>query len=314
MCHEAGQSAVLHAQLYLSTNLDHILFSNVLGTNSLSALMCCKAVNQSINHLLDSIYRAADNGLTVTTLHSDHTILLIHLTSSFSIINFSHNWLKSQLSNRSFSVTSGSSSSFILPSSCGFSQGSVLGPILFTICVSPIASIVSSHGVNKQQYADDTLIFVFLSPSPLSSSLCSLQRCVSSLHSWFIHNGLFLNPTKTEAVWFVTGPRLQSLSNLNSIEVAGISVSLIDLVSLLTNFSTLISTFPTFALHPTFISVLSAIFARFVTQKLPRPSLWCCRFQIWLCQFHFDQHFFSQYPSSSARSTLNRYYYLLGGG
>jgi len=29
MCHEAGQSAFLHTQLYLSTNLNHILFSNV---------------------------------------------------------------------------------------------------------------------------------------------------------------------------------------------------------------------------------------------------------------------------------------------
>jgi len=29
MCHEAGQSAFLNTQLYLSTNLDHILFSNV---------------------------------------------------------------------------------------------------------------------------------------------------------------------------------------------------------------------------------------------------------------------------------------------
>jgi len=29
MCHKAGQSAFLYTQLYLSTNLDHILFSNV---------------------------------------------------------------------------------------------------------------------------------------------------------------------------------------------------------------------------------------------------------------------------------------------
>jgi len=27
MCHEAGQSAFLHTLFYLSTNLDHILFS-----------------------------------------------------------------------------------------------------------------------------------------------------------------------------------------------------------------------------------------------------------------------------------------------
>jgi len=49
MCHEAGQSAFLHAHLYLSTNVNHILFSNVFGTDSLSMLMCRKAVNQSIN-------------------------------------------------------------------------------------------------------------------------------------------------------------------------------------------------------------------------------------------------------------------------
>jgi len=86
----------------------------------------------------------------------DYSILLNRLTSSFGIIgSFYHNWLKSYLSNRSFSVTSGSSSSFILLSSCGVPQGSVLGPILFTIYVSPIASIVSSHGVIQQQYADN---------------------------------------------------------------------------------------------------------------------------------------------------------------
>jgi len=49
MCHEAGQSAFLHTQLYLSTNFDHILLATFLGTNSLSVLMCRKAVNQSIN-------------------------------------------------------------------------------------------------------------------------------------------------------------------------------------------------------------------------------------------------------------------------
>jgi len=140
----------------------------------------------------------------------DHTILL---TSSFGIMGSSHNWLKAYFSNRSFSVTSGSSSSFILPSTCGVSQGSVLDPILFTIHVSPIASVVFSQGVNQQQYADDSQLFVFLSPASLSRGICSLQWCVSSLHSWFIHNSLVLKPTKTEAICFGTSPRFQSLSN-----------------------------------------------------------------------------------------------------
>jgi len=155
-----------------------------------------------------------------------------------------------------------------------FPKGSVLGPILFTINVSHTASIVSSHGVNQQQYADDTQLVVFLSSSSLSSSLCSLQRCVSSLNSRFSRNGLILNPTKTEAICFSNSPRLESLSNLTSIKVEVTSVSLVDymssyLVSLLTNISILISIFPTSALHPTSISVLSAIIALFLTQKLP---------------------------------------------
>jgi len=109
-----------------------------------------------------------------------------------------------------------------------------LGPILFTIYVSPIASIVSSHSVNQQQYADDTQLFLFISPASLSSSsLCSFQRCVSSLHSWFLHNGLVLNPTKTEAICFSTNPRLKSLSSLTSIEVAGSSVPLANHIKLL---------------------------------------------------------------------------------
>jgi len=101
-----------------------------------------------------------------------------------------------------------------------------LGSILFTIYVSPIASIVFSHGVSQQQYADDTQLFLFISPAYLFSSLCSL-------HSWFLHNGLVLNPTKTEAICFGTNPRLKSLSSLTSIEVAGSSVSLANYIKLL---------------------------------------------------------------------------------
>ena len=145
----------------------------------------------------------------------------------------SDNWLKSYLSNRSFSVTSDSTSSSILPSPCGVPQCSVLGPILFTIYVSPIAQIVSSYGVNQQQYAEDAQLILFLPLASLSSSHGSLQRCVSSLHSWFLHNGLVLNPTKTEAICFGTNPRLKSLSNLTFIEVASKSVPLANHVKLL---------------------------------------------------------------------------------
>jgi len=61
----------------------------------------------------------------------------------------------------------------------------------------------------------------------------NLQWCFSSLHSWFLHNGLVLNPTKTEANCFGTNPRLKSMSSLTSIEVAGSSVPLAKNIKLL---------------------------------------------------------------------------------
>jgi len=87
--------------------------------------------------------------LSTSVLHSTQLItafcLVVLLTSSFSIVSFSHNWIKSYLSNRCFSVTSGSSSSFILPSSCGVPQGSLLGPTLFTIIIIIIIIIISTQ-------------------------------------------------------------------------------------------------------------------------------------------------------------------------
>ena len=116
---------------------------------------------------------------------------------------------------------------------CGVPQGSILGPILFSLYTSPIANIVSSFGVSQQQYADDTQLFVFLSPANLDNQLTRLQSCLSSVRDWFLRNGLVLNPDKTEAICFGTASRRRSLSHLSSINVIDTSVDLPDHIKLL---------------------------------------------------------------------------------
>ena len=74
---------------------------------------------------------------------------------------------------------------------------------------------------------------LFLSPSDLDGSLLNLQQCLSSLKSWFFHNGLALNSDKTEAICLGTTHRRQSLSDLASIQVADASVTLSDHIKLL---------------------------------------------------------------------------------
>jgi len=100
----------------------------------------------------------------------DHSILLKRLSGSFGVMGSAHNWLNSYLSGRSNSVRVRSSSSHVISSICGVRQGSVLFPIY----ISPIAHIASLFNVRQQQYADDTQLMLFISPSNIENSLLNL--------------------------------------------------------------------------------------------------------------------------------------------
>jgi len=60
----------------------------------------------------------------------------------------------------------------------------------------------------------NTRIYLTFSPNISGNLIAHVQQLI-----YFLHNGLVLNPTKTEAICFGANPRLQSLLNLTSIEV-----------------------------------------------------------------------------------------------
>lgn len=64
----------------------------------------------------------------------DHCILLDRLGEWVGISGRPLDWFSSYLSDRSFSVTVGPYMTECVALSCGVSQGSVLGPILFSTC------------------------------------------------------------------------------------------------------------------------------------------------------------------------------------
>ena len=74
----------------------------------------------------------------------DHTILLDRLNVYYGISELALGWFKSHLSGRTHSVKVGSTLSHPASLQYGFPQGSVLGPILFSLYTNPIGSIMLS--------------------------------------------------------------------------------------------------------------------------------------------------------------------------
>ena len=104
----------------------------------------------------------------------------------------------------------------------GVPQGSVLGPILFTLCTTPLSEVIRSfHSVSHHLYGDDTHIYTSLR----TSNLTMLQHCVSAVQGWITQNKLKLNKKKTEFLLVGTPARRDALAHQFPIEILASLVS-----------------------------------------------------------------------------------------
>ena len=77
-------------------------------------------------------------------------------------------------------------------------QGSVPGPILYSLYISPLGDIVRHDGLEFHLYADDTQLYFAFRPitAEQQPSLARIEARVSHVDSWLVRNKLKINTGK----------------------------------------------------------------------------------------------------------------------
>ena len=95
-------------------------------------------------------------------------------------------------------------------------QGSVLGPMLYTLYAAPLSSIVRSHALGGHLFADDSQVYVTFRPPESSDALTTLA--IKDIRRWMSVNMLKLNDSKIDFL-VISSPSMRPKTTIQPISV-----------------------------------------------------------------------------------------------
>lgn len=123
------------------------------------------------------------------------------LTTKLSMFNFSPGalkWMRSYLEGRTQCVRINSELSPHLAYDIGLPQGSILGPLLFSLYINDLPTVCTGSAI--QMYADDTVVYVHAKNKTQAAR--KLNAAMVLIVKWLTDNCLHLNAKKTVCMFF----------------------------------------------------------------------------------------------------------------
>ena len=151
---------IINSQIYVHLREHNLLSEAQFGFRKYHSTATC------ILMLMDIVYRNMDSGLLTGVAFLilkkafdtvNHTILLNKLPH-FNLTDRAIGWFSNYSTGRVQAVKSNGAVSPFLNITCGVLQGSILGPLLFTLYINDFANYLDEGEVSV--YADDTALYV----------------------------------------------------------------------------------------------------------------------------------------------------------
>lgn len=210
--------------------LHHLQENNILDPNQ-SGFRPKHSTTTALIKVTDEWLLAMDEGMYTGAVFVDlrkafdlvdHKLLLMKL-SDIGLKDTALKWFESYLSERRIVTTMNKSISNENILSHGVPQGSILGPLLFSIFINDLPRIFKQSSVHL--YADDTVIY--FSHKNVNNIQTILNTELKTLDDWMHKNNLLVNYTKTVSMIFGTRYML-SKSNKIDIKIKNNDIELVE--------------------------------------------------------------------------------------
>lgn len=208
------------------------LEDNSLLTNMQSGFRPEHSCTTTLQKVTEDLRNDLDNNLISILVLLDHSkafdtvdqqVLVSKLTRFFYFSSNACDLMRSYLTCRCQSVSISSRYSNPLALTRGVPQGSILGPLLYSMYSNDLPQQLQHCSVHM--YADDVQLYISTSREELANCVSLLNMDLTRVSTWAESNGLSLNPVKSKCLILSRAPF--TLPNDMSVKLSNVSINIV---------------------------------------------------------------------------------------